>query len=165
MPDDRPIALVDIDGVVADVRHRVHFVERRPKNWDRFFAEAVHDPPHAEGIAVVNRLLEDHDVVYLTGRPEHLRAATDEWLAAHGIGGHRLIMRGADDRRPSARFKVQAAANLARRRRVGIVIDDDASVIDAMKAAGYPTRLADWEIRDVTTDASLFDAQQIEGRT
>lgn len=165
LDDDYPLALVDIDGVVADVRHRVHFVEQRPKDWRRFFAEAVHDPPHAEGIAVVQRLREDHEVVYLTGRPEHLRADTEGWLTEHGIGGHRLIMRRGDDRRPSARFKVQAAATLAQRRRVGIVIDDDTSVISAMKAAGYTTLLADWEVRDATTDASLRDAQQIEGRT
>ncbi|MDP1795361.1 MAG: hypothetical protein Q8K63_14580 [Acidimicrobiales bacterium] len=165
MAEPLPIALVDIDGVVADVRHRVHFVEQRPKDWGRFFAEAKHDPPQAEGIAVVQRLLEDHEIVYLTGRPEHLRADTEEWLAAHGLGGHRLLMRRSDDRRPSARFKVQAAANLAKRRHIGIVVDDDTSVIAAMKAAGYPTLLADWEVRDAATDASLFDAQQIEGRT
>lgn len=163
--DERPIALVDIDGVVADVRHRVHHVEQRPKDWKRFFAEAVKDPPHPEGIAVVERLLADHEVIYLTGRPERLRDDTEEWLAKNGIGGPKLLMRRSDDRRPSARFKVQEAQRLARKRHIGIVIDDDTSVIEAMRAAGYPTLLADWEQRDTSTKAALKEAQEVEGRT
>ena len=39
------IAVFDIDGVLADVRHRLHHVERSPKNWDGFFAEMVDDAP------------------------------------------------------------------------------------------------------------------------
>lgn len=160
-----PVALVDIDGVVADVRHRVHHVEKKPKDWKRFFAEAVNDPPHPEGIAVVERLLEDHDVVYLTGRPEHLRDDTETWLARHGIGGPRLRMRRTDDRRPSAQFKLQEAQRLSATRTIGIVIDDDTSVIAAMKAAGFTTLLADWEQRDTGVEAALKNAQEVEGRT
>lgn len=163
--DELPLAIVDIDGVVADVRHRVHYVEQRPKDWKRFFAAAADDAPHPEGLAVVGRLVEDHEVVYLTGRPEHLRRDTETWLQAHGIGDHRLLMRRSDDRRPSARFKVEVVRDLARTRHVGIVIDDDVSVIDALDAAGYPTLLADWEERDTSTKTALKEAQEIEGRT
>ena len=34
---ERPLAIVDIDGVVADVRHRLVHVQSRPKDWDAFF--------------------------------------------------------------------------------------------------------------------------------
>jgi hypothetical protein len=37
---DRPLAVFDLDGVLADVRHRLHFLDRRPKDWDGFFAAA-----------------------------------------------------------------------------------------------------------------------------
>ena len=46
----RPLAVVDIDGVLADVGHRLHFLDRRPKDWKGFFAAARTDPPHPEGI-------------------------------------------------------------------------------------------------------------------
>lgn len=163
--DKPPIALVDIDGVVADVRHRVHFVEQKPKDWKRFFAGAVDDPPHPEGLAVVERLLEDHEVVFLTGRPETLREDTEQWLAKFGIGGSRLRMRSANDRRPAAQFKLQEAQRLSATRIIGIVIDDDADVIEAMKAQGFPTLQADWEQRDSSTKAALKEAQDVEGRT
>ena len=162
---DKPLAIVDIDGVLADVRHRVHFVEQRPKDWRRFFAAAVHDDPHPEGLAVVAKLAEDHEVVLLTGRPEHLRADTLAWLEQHGLQAHRLFMRPEGNRGPSARFKVQELRRIAGRRRVAIVVDDDALVIEAMRAAGYTTLHADWETRDAAEQAALIEAQDVEGRT
>ncbi|MEY2473918.1 MAG: hypothetical protein QOK28_3247 [Actinomycetota bacterium] len=161
----RPLAIVDIDGVVADVRHRVHYVEQRPKNWKRFFAAAVRDEPHPEGLAVVAKLAEDHDVVFLTGRPEHLRDDTTAWLARHGLDAFRLLMRPESDRGPSARFKVREVEKLARHRTIAVVIDDDDAVIAAMRSAGYATLHADWEVRDEDQHASLFDAQEVDGRT
>ena len=111
----RPLAIVDLDGVVADVRHRLRHLERRPKDWDAFFDAAPDDPPHPEGLAVVRRLEEDHEVVYLTGRPERCRDDTLAWLDQHGIGGHELLMRSRRDRRPAAQVKVE----VLRRRAAG----------------------------------------------
>ena len=161
----RPLAIVDIDGVVADVRHRVHYVEQRPKDWKRFFAAAVDDDPHPEGLAVIDKLREDHDVVFLTGRPEHLRGDTVAWLARHDLAGHPLHMRPEGDRGPSARFKVRELRRLARGRTVAIVVDDDDLVIAAMREAGYTTLHADWETRDAAEQAALVEAQEVEGRT
>jgi uncharacterized HAD superfamily protein len=82
--DGRPIAIVDLDGVVADVRHRVHYLQTRPKAWDQFFAAADADPAHPEGLAVVARLADDHEIVFVTGRPDQLRDGTVAWLETHG---------------------------------------------------------------------------------
>ena len=54
-PDDRPLAFVDLDGVLADVRHRLHHLTGRRKDWDAFFDAAGQDPSHPEGKAVVDR--------------------------------------------------------------------------------------------------------------
>ncbi len=43
------LAVFDMDGVVADVRHRLHHLRRQ--NWSRFFAAADADPLLAEGAA------------------------------------------------------------------------------------------------------------------
>ena len=163
--DDRPLAVVDIDGVVADVRHRLVHVQSRRKDWDAFFAAAVDDPPHEDGLAVVRRLAEDHEVVYLTGRPRKLLADTEAWLERHGIGGHRIVMRPERDRRPAAQVKLGLLRDLARRRTVGIVVDDDPVVVAAMDKAGYPTFHATWEQRAIEQDAALRTAQEGEGRT
>ena len=46
-------AVFDIDGVLADVRHRLHHVTARPKDWDAFFGAAPDDPPLREGLNAV----------------------------------------------------------------------------------------------------------------
>jgi hypothetical protein len=165
LPDERPIAVVDIDGVVADVRHRLHHLRRRPKDWRGFFAAAGDDPPHPEGLAVVGRLAEDHEVVFLTGRPRHLEDVTARWLDAHGLGGHRLVMRPAGDGRPAADVKLRLLREVAAGRRVAVVVDDDPLVLAAMADAGLPTFHADWEPRDADDERTLRSAQEREGRT
>ena len=162
MPD---LAIVDIDGVVAAGRHRLHHIRRKPKDWKRFFADAAKDLPHPEGLAIVERLAQDHEVVFLTGRPIAEQAATQAWLERHGLAGHRLVMRPARDFRPAAVVKVELLAELARGRRVAVVVDDDPDVIAAMEAAGHPTLLADWEPRAPEQEATLRTAQEREGRT
>jgi hypothetical protein len=162
--EERPIAIVDLDGVVADVRHRLHHLEGR-KDWRRFFAGASSDGVHDEGRAVVERLRADHEIVYLTGRPRWLEATTLAWLDEHDLGGHRVVMRPDDDRRPAAAVKVRLLRELAAGRTVAIVVDDDQRVIDAMAAAGYPTFHADWERRALDEQRTLDAAQEDEGRT
>lgn len=157
----RPLAVVDIDGVVADVRHRLHHIESRPKDWAAFFAAADADPPLAEGVARVRALAADHDVVYLTGRPEHLRRATEEWLARHGIPGTRLLMRRRGDYRPARVTKADELRRLGRVRDVAIVLDDDPEVCAALRAAGWPVEQATW----VPHSSTLRVAQEREGRT
>ena len=60
--DTRPVAVFDIDGVLADVSHRLHYLQSYPQRWDRFFAAADRDPLLAEGAARLRAALVDHDV-------------------------------------------------------------------------------------------------------
>ena len=77
------LVVLDIDGVLADVRHRLHYLASRPKNWDGFFAAAKDDELLEVGAEFAKRAAGTHDIVYLTGRPERLRAATQAWLDEH----------------------------------------------------------------------------------
>jgi phosphoglycolate phosphatase-like HAD superfamily hydrolase len=160
-PTPLPLAIVDIDGVVADVRHRLHHVESAPKNWSAFFAAAGDDPPLAEGVERVRELLAGHEVVFLTGRPERLRRVTEDWLAAQGLGGHQLLMRPHRDFRPARVTKAAEVRRLARGRTVAVVLDDDPEVCAALRAAGWPVEQAEW----VPHSRTLRAAQEREGRT
>ena len=109
------LAVFDIDGVVADVRHRVHLVERRPRDWPGFFAAADADLPSDTGIGWALRAAEQHELAWLTGRPEWLRTVTADWL-------RRLA---ADDE-------------------IAVFVDDDPQVVSAAAAAGFTASLATW---------------------
>jgi hypothetical protein len=163
--EERPLAIVDIDGVVADVRHRLHHVERQPKDWKAFFAAAPRDPVHTEGVLFVEKLARDHEVVFLTGRPENLRRDTAGWLQENGMGAHRLVMRPHGDHRPARQMKVHLLRDLARERQVAVVVDDDLLVVESMRKAGYPVLHADWEARTAEDEQALRSAQEDEGRS
>ena len=160
-----PIAVVDIDGVVADVRHRLHFLQTRPKDWTGFFAAATSDPVHPEGLELVRRLTDDHEVVFVTGRPDRLRRETVEWLETHDIAGHRVLMRADGDRRPAAQVKREILEAAARDRTIGIVVDDDPIVVSTLRDAGYPTLEARWEQRLRDDENAIVEAQEVDGET
>jgi hypothetical protein len=160
-PQKLPVAVIDVDGVVADVRHRVSHLDSRPRDWEAFFAAAGDDPPLAAGVARVTALAVDHDIVWLTGRPEHLRATTLAWFARHDLPSGRLIMRRGNDRRPAKVVKRAELRRLAAGRTVDIVIDDDPAVVAALHADGWPVELAEW----VPYAPELGQAQEGSGRT
>ncbi len=166
-----PLVVLDIDGVLADVRHRLHYLTRRPKDWDGFFAAAKDDQILEIGAEFAKRAATSHEIVYLTGRPERLRAATQAWLDRQLLPSGRLVMRSNGDRRPSAVVKLHELRALRRESAVELLLDDDHSVVEAARAAGFTVQLADWMPRPVDDDLSLFgrdvlgDAQQRDGRT
>ncbi|HUR14316.1 MAG TPA: hypothetical protein VM097_07470 [Mycobacteriales bacterium] len=161
MPDGRPLAVFDIDGVLADVNHRLHHLERRPKDWDAFFAAATEDPPLPEGVTLALGAAGDCEVVYVTGRPEQCRRDTLEWFRRHGLPEGRLVMRRGRDRRPARVAKPELLAELARDRVVAVVVDDDEQVCDAYERAGWTVMRATWGLPSPT----LTEAQEDSGRT
>jgi len=154
------VAVFDIDGVVADVRHRLHFLHGRHA-WHAFFEDAAADPLLAEGAALVADLAREHDIVWLTGRPDWLRRVTKTWLDEHQLPSDELHMRPGGDFRPARYYKLDVLRSIARKRVIAAVIDDDAEVIDTAVAAGFPAVLAEW----VPRDEAMREAQERYGRT
>jgi phosphoglycolate phosphatase-like HAD superfamily hydrolase len=157
----RPLAVFDLDGTLADSAHRQRFLERKPRDWDAFFAAAPQDPPLAEGVTLALRSMEECEVVYLTGRPERCRRDTVEWLAAQGLPAGRVWMRRNDDRRPARHTKLDVLRRLARDREIHVLVDDDELVCDEAERAGFRVVRARWAM----ASAALKDAQEREGRT
>ncbi|MEU4076949.1 phosphatase domain-containing protein [Streptomyces venezuelae] len=157
----RPLAVFDLDNTLAATAHRQHFLERRPKDWDAFFAAAPDDPPLDEGIALCLEAAGECDIVYLTGRPERCRRDTLDWLAAQGLPEGPVHMRRNRDFRPARVTKVEILRRLGADRPVRMLVDDDLLVCDAAEAAGFPVVRARW----ATPSEELRDAQEKEGRT
>jgi len=155
------VVVFDIDGVVADVRHRVHFVERWPQDWGRFFADAAADPLSPVGADWAHRAAAEHDLVWLTGRPEWLRTVTASWLERHGLPAGPLLMRGDGDYRPARDYKIAELRKVAAEHDIAVFVDDDPAVVEAAARAGFTASLATWLPRG----AALDEAQESAGRT
>jgi hypothetical protein len=152
--------------VIADVRHRLHHVERKPKDWAAFFGAMGADRLLPEGRDVaLEAVAAGHAVVYLTGRNESYRTTTSAWLTANGLPEGPLVMRAENDRRPARQYKPEALRRIARAADVVAVVDDDEAVVRVLRAAGWPVRHATWMTAPPDAQQSLFEAQEVEGRS
>lgn len=154
-------AVFDIDGVLADVGHRLHHLRGRRKDWAGFFAAAAADPVLEPGRSRVLEAAEQHALVYVSGRPERLRATTQRWLDDNGFPAGALVLRRNADHRPARLVKPELLRRISRSGTVVLVVDDDAAVCAALLAAGYPVEQAGW----APPPPELAAAQEEDGRT
>lgn len=164
------VAVFDVDGVLADVSHRRHFIAGR-RNWAAFFAAASDDAPLATGIELA-RAARDRglDLVYLSGRPERLRAVTLDWCREHDVPEGQLMLRPDRDRSPATDLKLRLLRQLTRTHRVVFFVDDDTEVVDAVRQAN-PTLVhgeclvASWQPGGARARRVMRRAQQDTGAT
>ncbi|MCH9816384.1 MAG: hypothetical protein K0U64_08020 [Actinomycetia bacterium] len=157
---------IDIDGVLADPTHRLHFLAGRRKNWRGFFSGCGDDAPLPIGIALVKELqAEGLGIVYVSGRPERLRATTLEWFARHGLPTAPMQLRPMGDFQPAPEWKLQVYREIATEFDVRLVVDDDVRVVKTLTDAGFPVRFADWYQPPESDRSRLSEAQDTEGRT
>ena len=165
------LAVFDVDGVLADVAHRRHHVAGARRNWDAFFAAAGDDPPLGVGVALALRThAAGHQVIYLSGRPERLRRLTEQWLSRQGLPRGEVLLRPDADYSPAARIKLAGLRRLSRHDDIALYVDDDAWVVDAVRATTPPIvagriLLADWQPGGARGRRTMTQLQQRFGRT
>lgn len=118
------IALIDIDGVMADCTHRLKYADA--KDYDKFYSEEemMKDEPMAANINTINAMvtamqnvtgegkaLDACTVVALSGRPQHTVATTRKWLKKFNNGFEDAVdvwaFRRTHDFRPSEVVKAE----------------------------------------------------------
>ena len=161
-PGDGPrLVVVDIDGVVADVRHRLVHLDRDPKDWAAFFAGMADDPLLPEGAALVHEAARTRTIAWLTGRPARYADVTARWLRGHDLPDAPVHHRADGDRRPASVVKTAVLRGLGRTSQVDLVVDDDPMVCAAVQAAGFRVLRATW----APEAPGLRHAQEDEGRS
>tara|TARA_R100001460_G_scaffold226_4_gene1020 strand:- start:6475 stop:7104 length:630 start_codon:yes stop_codon:yes gene_type:complete len=79
--DNVPTVIFDIDGTLADIEHRRHFVTGKKKDFDAFNAAMEWDTPN-EPIVDLLWMCEDSakQIIFCTGRMEQYREVTRNFL-------------------------------------------------------------------------------------
>ncbi|MFG2211916.1 AAA family ATPase [Streptomyces sp. NPDC048638] len=128
-PDSPKAVLVDIDGTVALMDGRSPFDETR-----------VHqDLPNTSVISVVRALhAAGQRIVFLSGRTDSCRTATEAWLTEHvGVPYDGPFMRPTGDSRKDSIVKVELFdAHVRDSYNVTCVLDDRTQVVQAWRAIG-----------------------------
>jgi phosphoglycolate phosphatase-like HAD superfamily hydrolase len=93
--------IFDIDGTVADLSHRLHHIQKDPKDWDAFFSECHLDKPIVHICDLARSLASSAPTLFVSGRSDQVRIETDWWLRMVGlVFPTALYMRTAGDHRP-----------------------------------------------------------------
>ena len=106
-----PGVIVDIDGTIADIGHRIDLIRDKPKDWKGFHSEEKLkiDAPILDTIKVINQLAAHNRILFVTGRPVSRYLATERWLREHlnfeWIEDAVLLMRLERDHRPDYDMK------------------------------------------------------------
>lgn len=135
----RPIYIFDLDGTLADIRHRLHHINGEVKDWNAFFAACVNDEPIEEVIELLQSLQVTGGLIWIvTGRSDQVLEATRWWLRQWDIHPHKLMMRKAGDKRPDHVIKQEFLENVSQdeRRCIRMVFEDRDRVVQMWRDNG-----------------------------
>ncbi|MGB0927939.1 MAG: HAD family acid phosphatase [Pikeienuella sp.] len=131
--------LFDIDGTLADIAHRRHFLTDGRRDWRSFNAEMGGDTPNAPIVELYQTLWASgqYDLMLLSGRSEDQRAVTETWLTWNEIPFDQLLMRASGDYRSDVVVKKEFLERIrAAGKTVLFAVDDRQSVVDMWRENG-----------------------------
>jgi len=132
-----PAIIIDIDGTLANCEHRRHWVENKPKQWDKFFEEMDKDDLNSWCDEIIDAFKGNFKILLVTGRSQKYAEKTLDWLRKWGVHYDRLIMRAEDDFRLDTIVKREIYEEQIKDNfDVLFTVDDRSSVVNMWRELG-----------------------------
>ena len=131
--------IFDVDGTIADVEHRRHFVNGN-NDWDSFRKETVNDTPVQWVCDIAKRFIAQGDeVAFFSARNESEREITEKQISQWIGDGHKgVFLRPNGDYTPDDEFKsVLADKFIDMGGKIDLIFDDRQKVVDMWRAKGF----------------------------
>lgn len=138
-PNKKKDVLVDLDGTLADISHRLHFVQKEPKDWKSFFEAIPGDSVRKEVIDMIDPYTKTHNIIIVSARPETYRDETVSWLYNNYLNElpfETVIMRSEGDRREDSEVKKDILNKYFDKENIECVFDDRPRVIRMWQEQG-----------------------------
>lgn len=133
----RKTIISDLDGTISDPTHRLHCIQREPKDWAEFYRLSEDDPAHMDIIDLLWELCGGYNIVIASGRSDEVRIATKAWLNRMDVPCDSLLMRKAGDHRPDHILKAEwADAERWTPESVFFVLEDRSRVVQMWRERG-----------------------------
>ena len=135
----------DVDGTIADVEHRRHFVNgntmdgRTNNDWVSFRKETVNDTPVQWVCDIAKRFIAQGDeVAFFSARNESEREITEKQISEWIGDGHKgVFLRPDDSYEPDEVFKSELADKFEEMGgKIDLVFDDRNKVVDMWRQRG-----------------------------
>ena len=136
---DKQTIIFDVDGTIADVEHRRHFVNGN-NDWDSFRKETVNDTPVQWVCDIAKRFIAQGDeVAFFSARNESEREITEKQISDWIGDGHKgVFLRPDDDFTPDDVFKSELADKfIDMGGKIDLIFDDRQKVVDMWRDKGF----------------------------
>jgi hypothetical protein len=138
-PEKQTAIIVDIDGTLANLDHRLHFVKDGRRDWGSFFRKVGEDGLYEDVKNLVDLEFSNGTAVVLcSGRTEdQTRENTEKWLTKHEVHYTSLKMRPAgnykrDDITKAMLYRYEIKPYYD----IKYVLDDRQQVVDKWRSLG-----------------------------
>ena len=131
--------IFDVDGTIADVVHRRHFVNGN-NDWDSFRKETVNDTPVQWVCDIAKRFIAQGDeVAFFSARNESERDITEKQISDWIGDGHKgVFLRPDGDFTPDDVFKSELADKfIDMGGKIDLIFDDRQKVVDMWRDKGF----------------------------
>lgn len=131
--------IVDLDGTLANIDHRLHFVKGDKKDFDKFYEAIPNDSVNKWCRKIIYRFDNDYKIIYVTGRMDSgsVMVPTVDWLTRNGVYYGNLFMRKNGDHRPDSTIKKEIYEKYIKDKYdVLFCIDDRARVVNMWRELG-----------------------------
>ena len=130
--------IVDLDGTIADLGHRLPLIQREKPDWDGFFAACSGDAVHDEIVALIQAMsAAGYPVHIVSARPKSTEEDTRRWLdrALVPESVNLVLLRGEKDYTPDDELKMKWLDAFGVEN-VLFVVDDRQRVVDMWRRRG-----------------------------
>lgn len=138
-PEKSDAVMIDIDGTLANLDHRLHHVKGEgKKDWGAFFRECGKDLVYPDTKRIMDLEFEaGTSVVLCSGRPSDYREQTEKWLTRNEINYMSLKMRPHNNFKQDSvtkvmlyRYEIKPFYNIL------YILDDRSQVVEAWRKIG-----------------------------
>lgn len=138
--------LVDLDGTLTNVDHRVYHVKKDEIDWRAFSDGMGNDTLNVWCFEIIAAMADrGYKIIFVTGRSESYRNHTESWLSKHQVSYDKLYMRKSKDRREDSEIKKEIYHQFIEESyNTLFVIDDRLSVVKMWRDLGLICLQCDW---------------------
>lgn len=131
--------ICDIDGVIADTRHRLPLLRGEKPDWDGFFEGSKHDTPREHVVFLLKLIRGQARILLFTSRPAQFMRMTVDWLHEHNVPFDQVLMRCRADQRPDTEVKASMLDYaLSEGLEPIFAIEDRPEIVAMYRARGVP---------------------------
>ena len=127
--------IFDLDGTLANISHRLHFIQQEKPDWDAFYNACNKDEPIKNTLELLDTIgsNDKNNIIILSGRSDVVRRKTIGWINKYVSIFYTLYMRKAGDHRPDVEVKQEWLDEWLKhhtKEEIGGIFEDRKQVVD-----------------------------------